>query len=73
MAGPSSSDDARAWNKIVGDNVRVERRKQGITQEGLAGVLGLSYGQVFKYENGSSRVSAGRLYEIAKILKIPID
>ena len=63
MASPKGSDDARAWNKIVSDNVRVERIKQGITQRGLAGVLGLSYGQVQKYEIGSSRISAGRLFE----------
>ena len=73
MANRKGSDDAPAWNKIAGNNVRVERRKQGITQEGLARVLGLSYGQVNNYENGSNRISVGRLYEISKILKIPVE
>jgi transcriptional regulator with XRE-family HTH domain len=73
MANQRGSDDARAWNKVVGNNVRVERNKQGITQEGIARDLGLSYQQLQKYETGANRISAGRLYEIAKIMKIPVD
>ena len=73
MAHQRGSDDARAWNKVVGDNVRVARHKQGITQDDIARGLGLSYQQVHKYESGANRISVGRLYEIAKILKIPVD
>ena len=73
MANRKGSDDAPAWNKIVSNNVRVERRKQGMTQEDIARGLGMSYQQVQKYESGANRISVGRLYEIAKILKIPVE
>jgi transcriptional regulator with XRE-family HTH domain len=73
MAHQRGSDDALAWNKVVGNNVRVERINQGMSQADIAKALGLSYQQLQKYENGANRISAGRLYEIAKILKIPVD
>lgn len=41
----------------------------GLTQEQLASSLDISYQQVQKYETGANRVSAGRLYEIAKLLE----
>ncbi len=44
----------------------------GLTQEQLASALEISYQQVQKYETGSNRVSAGRLYEIARHLDVEI-
>jgi transcriptional regulator with XRE-family HTH domain len=44
----------------------------GLTQENLASVLELSYQQVQKYEVGTNRVSAGRLYEIARKLDVDV-
>lgn len=40
----------------------------GLTQEQLAVALDISYQEVQKYETGANRVSAGRLYEISKLL-----
>ena len=44
----------------------------GLTQEHLAKALDISYQQVQKYETGANRVSAGRLYEIAKRLEVDV-
>ena len=44
----------------------------GLTQEHLAQALDISYQQVQKYETGANRVSAGRLYEIAKRLEVDV-
>lgn len=41
----------------------------GMSQPDLAGGLGITFQQVQKYESGRNRISAGRLYEIAKALK----
>ena len=63
---PSSID------KIVGRNVRIFRLQVGLSQTELADKLGVTFQQVQKYENGSNRVSAGKLFTIASILSVPI-
>lgn len=56
----------------VGNRVRVRRMLIGMSQERLGDLLGLTFQQVQKYERGVNRISAGRLYEIARILNVPI-
>jgi len=43
----------------------------GLTQQQLAEMIGVSYQQAHKYERGINRVSAGRLFEIARALSAP--
>src|SRR5450432_3906577 len=45
----------------------------GMSQEKLGDLLGLTFQQVQKYEKGVNRIGAGRLYEISRILGVPID
>ncbi len=45
----------------------------GMSQEKLGDHLGLTFQQVQKYEKGVNRIGAGRLFEIARILGVPID
>ena len=52
----------------VGIRIRKRRLELGLTQQELAAKLGLSYQQVQKYETGANRISAGRLWAIAKVL-----
>lgn len=59
---------ARRVDRHVGERIRERRTLLGLTQEQLAAALNISYQQVQKYETGANRVSAGRLYEIAKEL-----
>ena len=56
----------------VASRVRERRIMLGISQRQLASALGLTFQQLYKYEQGKSRISAGRLYELGKVLGVPI-
>ena len=49
------------------------RRARGMSQEVLAGEVGLSVRQIQKYEQGRNRLTASRMYELASILSVPIS
>lgn len=53
----------------VGAKVRMRRKFMGLSQDSLAKGLGLTFQQVQKYERGSNRISASKLYEISRFLK----
>jgi transcriptional regulator with XRE-family HTH domain len=53
----------------VGSRVRLRRKVLGVSQESLAADLGLTFQQIQKYERGTNRVSASKLYEIARSLQ----
>lgn len=55
----------------VGLRMRVRREFLEITQSRLGRHLGLSFSQVQKYEKGTNRISAGRLYKVGEILGVP--
>src|SRR6195952_1505577 len=57
----------------VGARIRMRRKVLGVSQEKLADELGLTFQQVQKYERGANRVSASKLYEIARSLSAPIS
>ncbi|WP_208438685.1 helix-turn-helix domain-containing protein [Bartonella grahamii] len=57
----------------VGKKIRCRRKYMGISQEKLGKKIGVSFQQIQKYENGSNRVGAGRLQEIANILDVDIS
>lgn len=57
----------------VGKRVRRRRIYLGWSQEKLAEALGLTFQQVQKYERGTNRVGAGRLYQIGKALGVPVS
>ncbi|HEY2070970.1 MAG TPA: helix-turn-helix transcriptional regulator [Rhizomicrobium sp.] len=63
---------ANAIDRLVGVRVRDRRVQLGMSQETLARKLGLSFQQVQKYEKGTNRISAGRLFTIAQTLGTPI-
>jgi transcriptional regulator with XRE-family HTH domain len=56
----------------VGTRIRERRVMLGLTQQQLAELIGVTYQQAHKYERGINRVSAGRLFEIARVLSVPI-
>ena len=56
----------------VGARIRSRRRQLGLSQEGLADSLGITFQQVQKYERGVNRVSASKLYDIAMRLETPV-
>jgi transcriptional regulator with XRE-family HTH domain len=61
-----------AVDVYVGSLVRKRRKELGVSQGDLAKALGLTFQQVQKYERGSNRISASKLYEIADFLKKPV-
>lgn len=57
----------------VGNRLRLRRMVMGLSQEKLGEMLGLTFQQVQKYEKGVNRIAAGRLYQLAHILGVPVD
>jgi transcriptional regulator with XRE-family HTH domain len=57
----------------VGQMIRAQRRLQGVSQQQLADAIGLTFQQVQKYERAANRVSASKLLELAKALKVPVS
>jgi transcriptional regulator with XRE-family HTH domain len=57
----------------VARRIRERRLRLGMTQQQLARRIGVAFQQAHKYEHGLSRVSAGRLYDIAAALEAPIE
>ena len=51
----------------------MRRKFLGMSQEGLADTIDLTFQQVQKYERGSNRISASKLYEISRALKAPVS
>jgi transcriptional regulator with XRE-family HTH domain len=67
-----SALQAAKVDQHVGERIRRRRALLGFTQEQLADTLQISYQQIQKYETGSNRVSAGRLYQIAQRLDVSV-
>ena len=57
----------------VGSRVRLQRMLRGISQEKLGERLGLTFQQIQKYEKGVNRIGASRLFDLAKVLGVPIQ
>ena len=57
----------------VGQRLKVRRALLGLSQEKLAEAIGLTFQQIQKYERGTNRVSAGRLFDLSKVLDVPIS
>ena len=65
-AGPNPID------RHVGLRIRMRRKELGISQERLAEAIGLTFQQVQKYERAANRVSASKLWEMARALNTSI-
>lgn len=59
-------------DKHVGGQLRLRRAQIGMTQSDLGGKLGLSFQAVQKYETGENRISASRLYQLSRVLEVPL-
>jgi transcriptional regulator with XRE-family HTH domain len=62
------SEGPHPVDRHVGLRIRMRRKELGISQEKLAEALGLTFQQVQKYERAANRVSASKLFEIARAL-----
>ena len=57
----------------VGKRIRHRRWMVGMTQQQLAEQVGIKFQQIQKYETGTNRVSASRLWDIAETLSVPVS
>ena len=57
-------------DRYVSLRIRQRRIMLGLTQQQLAELIGVTYQQAHKYETGINRISAGRLYHIARALGV---
>jgi transcriptional regulator with XRE-family HTH domain len=74
-ASPSRRSSGRTQDidRYVGARIRERRIMLGLTQQQLADLIGVTYQQAHKYERGINRVSAGRLFEVAQVLNVPVN
>src|ERR1700693_4984138 len=72
MAKPKSRRSPGGADDFVSRRIRERRVMLGLTQQQLAEKIGVTYQQAHKYERGINRVSAGRLYEIGRLLNVPV-
>ena len=63
---------ANSVDRHVGARIRERRIMLGLSQQQMADMIGVTYQQAHKYERGINRISAGRLYEITRVLNVPI-
>lgn len=63
---------ATAIDSHVGARLREMRKMRGLTQGELGRKLGVSFAQLQKYESGENRLSAARLYRVARLFDISI-
>ena len=57
----------------VGARIRLRRTLLQMSQERLGDALGLTFQQVQKYERGANRVGASRLFDLSKVLDVPVS
>jgi len=62
-----------ALDAYIGARLRLRRLMLGMSQDTLAAQLSLTFQQVQKYENGTNSISAGRLYDLAQALDVPVQ
>jgi transcriptional regulator with XRE-family HTH domain len=60
-------------DKHVGARLRAARLEAGKSQTEVAEALGVAFQQVQKYEKGTNRISAGRLYELSRLFDVPVQ
>lgn len=70
---PDKESRASPIDAHVGSRIRLRRTLLGLSQERLGDALGLTFQQVQKYERGINRVGASRLFDLARVLDVPIS
>ena len=73
MAADTTESRPSPVDVHVGARIRLRRTLLGMSQERLGDALGLTFQQVQKYERGVNRVGASRLFDLSRILDVPIN
>lgn len=67
------ADLADLIDELVAKRMRARRIDKGLTQQNLADRIGVASQQIHKYERGITRITAGRLSQIAEALDFSVD
>ncbi len=71
---PQSSRSTTDVDRVVGSNIRELRSARGMSQTSLGELLhGITFQQIQKYERGDNRISATRLWQLAKVFGIDVE
>ena len=65
-------EELRNLNKTIGENLRSVRKVKGYNQTDVGELLGISFQQIQKYENGTDRISAASLIFLSNKLQVNI-
>jgi transcriptional regulator with XRE-family HTH domain len=60
-------------SREIGEKIKKRRKELGISQERLAEILGVTYQQVQRYENGTNRLNIENIQLVADILSVPVS
>lgn len=67
------SDRPNPIDVHVGSRLRLRRTLLGMSQEKLGDAIGLTFQQVQKYERGANRIGASRLFDLSRVLDVPVS
>ncbi|MEO0035787.1 MAG: hypothetical protein RLZZ501_1810, partial [Pseudomonadota bacterium] len=71
--GRTEDGDPNPIDIHVGGRVRLRRTLLGMSQEKLGEAIGLTFQQVQKYERGANRIGASRLFDLSRVLDVPVS
>ncbi len=71
--GKGKQDGPHPIDVHVGARVKLRRLILGMSQEALGKSLGLTFQQIQKYEKGVNRIGASRIFELSRLLDVPIQ
>lgn len=58
---------------FIGGQIRKRRHILGMSQSDLASKIGVTFQQIQKYEKGTNKIMASRLYELSKIMNVNLN
>ncbi|MDO8746095.1 MAG: helix-turn-helix transcriptional regulator [Thermodesulfovibrionales bacterium] len=60
-------------SRAIGEKIKGRRRELGISQESLAEILGVTYQQVQRYENGTNKLNVENIQTVADAINVPVS
>ena len=60
-------------DKLVSRKLKMRRMMLGLSQEEVGQAVDVSIQQIQKYEKARNRIASGKLFTLAKFLKVPIN
>jgi transcriptional regulator with XRE-family HTH domain len=73
LRGRLASGEPNPVDVHVGRRLRQKRMLSGLSQEQLAEAIGITFQQIQKYEHGTNRIGASRLWDLSLVLDCPIS